>query len=500
MPSAVKAGSRYMAAKPRSPSARTASSIWAAYRCTHPSSPRRYGPRYPSGAGIVATWAGRSRCSYVWVGVLTVAVVVILALLGAGLIRRQAAVAQLRNDLLANVTHELKTPLASMRLLVDTLVAVAPVCTKNRPQYLQLIAAENLRLSRLIDNFPRPSPASNEINGPSTSARPRRGILSPSRRGRRARTLHRADCHFELPGPRGFAAGHWPIRAHGHRAGELAGQCLQILRRPEGNPLARGGENGDVTFAVQDNGIGVPTRETRRIFRRFYQVDQRLARDGRGLRFGLEHCAIHRDRPSWDRAGGKRTRPRQHLCHQPAAGPRRRQRIKRMNGARILIIEDEPALLRGLKDNFETEGYEVRTAQNGERGLEALLHDPPDLLLLDLMLPKVNGYEICRTARARQLDLPIIMLTAKGQEEDIVRGLELGADDYVTKPFSIRELLARVKALLRRGGGRRRRTPLWFIPPGLDSAQTVSRPGGSAADGQGIPPAGVFFLRGPDAP
>ena len=123
-----------------------------------------------------------------------------------------------------------------------------------------------------------------------------------------------------------------------------------------------------------------------------------------------------------------------------------------MKGARILIIEDEPALLRGLKDNFETEGYEVRTAQNGEKGLDALLHDPPDLLLLDLMLPKVNGYEICRAARARQLDLPIIMLTAKGQEDDIVRGLELGADDYVTKPFSIRELLARVKALLRRGG------------------------------------------------
>jgi DNA-binding response OmpR family regulator len=123
-----------------------------------------------------------------------------------------------------------------------------------------------------------------------------------------------------------------------------------------------------------------------------------------------------------------------------------------MNRARVLIIEDEPALLRGLKDNFETEGYDVRTAQNGQKGLDALLHDPPDLLLLDLMLPKVNGYEICRTARARQLDLPIIMLTAKGQEEDIVRGLELGADDYVTKPFSIRELLARVKALLRRGG------------------------------------------------
>ena len=123
-----------------------------------------------------------------------------------------------------------------------------------------------------------------------------------------------------------------------------------------------------------------------------------------------------------------------------------------MNNATVMIIEDDPALMRGLKDNFETQGYHVRTAANGQKGLDALLADPPDLLLLDLMLPKVNGYEICRAARARQLDFPIIMLTAKGQEDDIVRGLELGADDYVTKPFSIRELLARAKALLRRQG------------------------------------------------
>jgi DNA-binding response OmpR family regulator len=117
---------------------------------------------------------------------------------------------------------------------------------------------------------------------------------------------------------------------------------------------------------------------------------------------------------------------------------------------KILIVEDDPALLRGLKDNFETQGYDVRAANDGQKALDALAKETPDLLLLDLMLPKVNGYEICKSVRARQLDLPIIMLTAKGQEEDIVRGLELGADDYVTKPFSIRELLARVKAFLRR--------------------------------------------------
>ncbi len=123
---------------------------------------------------------------------------------------------------------------------------------------------------------------------------------------------------------------------------------------------------------------------------------------------------------------------------------------KAMITRKILIIEDDPALLRGLKDNFVTAGYDVRAASDGQRGLDELLRAPPDLLLLDLMLPKVNGYDICRAARGRGLTLPIIMLTAKGQEDDIVRGLELGADDYVTKPFGIRELLARVKAFLRR--------------------------------------------------
>ena len=122
-----------------------------------------------------------------------------------------------------------------------------------------------------------------------------------------------------------------------------------------------------------------------------------------------------------------------------------------MHSPSILIIEDDPALLRGLRDNFESQAYRVHLARDGREGLSAALANPPDLLLLDIMLPKMNGYEICRAVRAKQLEMPIIMLTAKGQEEDIIRGLELGADDYVTKPFSIRELLARAKAFLRRG-------------------------------------------------
>jgi DNA-binding response OmpR family regulator len=116
----------------------------------------------------------------------------------------------------------------------------------------------------------------------------------------------------------------------------------------------------------------------------------------------------------------------------------------------ILIVEDDATMLRGLKDNFEFKGYCVLTAADGEEGLNLALNKKPDLILLDIMLPKINGYEICRLIRQEKLDMPIIMLTAKGEESDVVLGLNLGADDYVTKPFSIKELLARVAAFLRR--------------------------------------------------
>jgi DNA-binding response OmpR family regulator len=116
----------------------------------------------------------------------------------------------------------------------------------------------------------------------------------------------------------------------------------------------------------------------------------------------------------------------------------------------ILIVEDDPTMLRGLKDNFEFKGYRVVTAADGEDGLNAALNEKPDLIILDIMLPKINGYEVCRLIRKEELEMPIIMLTAKGEESDIVLGLNLGADDYVTKPFSIKELLARAAAFLRR--------------------------------------------------
>lgn len=118
--------------------------------------------------------------------------------------------------------------------------------------------------------------------------------------------------------------------------------------------------------------------------------------------------------------------------------------------SRILIVEDEPAMVQGLRDNFEFEGYEVISAEDGVAGLERALSDDPDLVVLDVMMPRMSGLDVCKQLKSKRPGLPIIMLTARGQEIDKVVGLELGADDYVTKPFSIRELMARVKAVMRR--------------------------------------------------
>ena len=118
--------------------------------------------------------------------------------------------------------------------------------------------------------------------------------------------------------------------------------------------------------------------------------------------------------------------------------------------AKVLIIEDEPNMVIGLKDTCEYEGYEVSVARDGKEGVEKALTEKPDIILLDVMLPLMSGIDVCRTLRTRGLETPILMLTARGQEMDKVVGLEVGADDYVTKPFSIKELLARIRAHLRR--------------------------------------------------
>lgn len=121
---------------------------------------------------------------------------------------------------------------------------------------------------------------------------------------------------------------------------------------------------------------------------------------------------------------------------------------------KILIVEDEPSMREGLKDNLEFEGYSVDSAGDGKTALQKILQEQYNLIVLDLMLPEMSGFDVCKKARENGIATPIIMLTAKGEEVDKVVGLELGADDYITKPFSLRELLARIKAVLRRGEGK----------------------------------------------
>ena len=118
--------------------------------------------------------------------------------------------------------------------------------------------------------------------------------------------------------------------------------------------------------------------------------------------------------------------------------------------SQIIVIEDDRAILRGLKDNLECESYEVLTATDGEQCYRLIKEHNPDLIVLDLMMPRMSGYELCQKVRSEGMTTPILMLTARSEEMDRVHGLDIGADDYVTKPFSVPELLARIRAILRR--------------------------------------------------
>jgi two-component system alkaline phosphatase synthesis response regulator PhoP len=123
---------------------------------------------------------------------------------------------------------------------------------------------------------------------------------------------------------------------------------------------------------------------------------------------------------------------------------------------RILIVDDEPQMVRGLADNLRFEGYQTVSARDGREALALAAAEAPDLILLDVMMPGMSGWDVCRELRAKGLDVPVIMLTARGEEADRVQGLELGADDYIAKPFGLRELMARIRAVLRRPGPRQK--------------------------------------------
>ena len=150
--------------------------------------------------------------------------------------------------------------------------------------------------------------------------------------------------------------------------------------------------------------------------------------------------------------------------------------------SRILVIEDDPAILRGLVDNLKFESHDVVSAADGETGYRLIKETKPHLIILDLMLPRLSGYEVCRRVRSEGITTPIMMLTARGEEGDKVLGLDLGADDYVTKPFSIRELLARVRAFLRRSNSSTSPKEIRFADVVIDFRSYEARKGDRVLD------------------
>jgi DNA-binding response OmpR family regulator len=152
--------------------------------------------------------------------------------------------------------------------------------------------------------------------------------------------------------------------------------------------------------------------------------------------------------------------------------------------SRVLVVEDDEAMAVALRDGFAYEGHEVTVARDGEAGLALAREQPPDLMILDVMLPRMNGLEVCKLLRGEGSELPIIMLTARGQEIDKVLGLKLGADDYVTKPFSFMELMARVEAVLRRArpGGRTQQAAQRFGDVTVDLVRHEASKGGQALE------------------
>ena len=224
--------------------------------------------------------------SYVWIGVLVFATVIVLAALALRLVRRQMALTQLRNDLVANVTHELKTPLSSMRLLVDTLLNSQPLHEQTAREYLQLIAQENLRLSRLIDNFLTFSrmernkyafefkevPSATIVEGAITAMHEKFGA---------------PGCHFKTEVASDLPCVVADADAMVTALVNLLDNAYKYSGEEKQITLSAGTRNGSVVFAVKDNGIGLAPRDTKRIFKRFYQVDQRLSRSGGGCGLGL---------------------------------------------------------------------------------------------------------------------------------------------------------------------------------------------------------------------
>jgi CheY-like chemotaxis protein len=315
-------------------------------------------------------------------------------------VAREVGTAELRTQFVANVSHEMKTPLTAIRLFADKLLTPAAANDRSRAAYAGTIVDECNRLGRLVDNV---------LEFAKIEAGTKTYRLAPGAVAEAITAAVRAVSY--VMGQKGFeldvdVASDLPVVRLDAEALERAivnlltnavkysgdSRRLAVTARPLGS---------HVVIEVIDHGVGIAAADLGSVFEKFYRA------------------------------------PNAEIQH--VAG----------TGLGLALVND-PAIAEGLAESLAFEGYDVARAADGKAGYAACLEHAPDLILLDLMLPHVGGLDLCRRLRREGVGSAILMLTARGAEADRVAGLDLGADDYVTKPFSLPELLARIRALLRR--------------------------------------------------
>ncbi len=386
--------------------------------------------------------SSRARFAVLAVWILTAVLFVVILAGGVSVIRMLSAeirTARQKATFAASVSHELKTPLTSIRLFAEMLLSGRTRSEEKKNEYLRTMVSEAERLSRLVDNV---LTFSGKGNGGQKLAMESLDLAELA-----AGTADQLQPHL--------AGNGFSLSFMGQKRLPVTGD-REALRQVLMNLLSNGekysgdrreitvecrAENGMAVIDILDRGIGVDPRHSEKIFQEFFREDDSLAAPKGGAGLGLPIARDIARRHGGDvlyapRDGGEASS--RSSC--PLTEPAKISGGEAVN-ERILVAEDDPSILTAVADLLESEGYGVETAMDGTTALDLFRSSPPDLVLLDVMMPGMNGYDVCRAIRGQDARVPVVMLTAKGQEVDKVVGLELGADDYIVKPFGMSELL-----------------------------------------------------------